>query len=201
MTDGGDGGRPRPEVIELLREKTSKRWKDKNFIEKQSNGVKEKWKEQEYIDKQRKAMERKQNSPEYKEILRKAHLKISKLIENKAEFINDIKEGMKLQELKEKYNMSHSTLLKNIRMILGKYGVKDYRQAKRFLNRKEFLLDIKRGMLAKKIRKKHKTNNRGFSRMIREYIGCYSIMTYNDAKEFLKDKKLEEILKNVEKWT
>jgi len=190
MTEGGDGGSPRPEIIELLREKTSERWKNKDFIEKQSNGVKAKWQEEEYIEKQRQAMERKQISPEYKGILRKIHLKLSKIIENKEEFLHDIKEGMKLQELIEKYNMSHPTLLKNIRKILGKFGVKDYRQARRYLNKKEFFLDIKQGMLAKEIRKKHKTNNQGFSRMIREYLGCYGITTYTEAKEFLKSKKL-----------
>jgi len=195
MTEGGDGGRPRQEVIEILRKKSSERWKDKKFIEKQSNGVKKKWKEQEYIDKQRKAMERKQNSREYKEILRKIQLKLSKIVKNKAEFLNDIKEGMKLQELTIKYSMSHPTILRNIRMILGKYGVKDYRQARRYLNKKEFLIDIKNGMLAKEIMRKHKTNNRGFSRMIREYLGCYGLSNYRDAKEFLEDKNIEEILR------
>jgi hypothetical protein len=106
---------------------------------------------------------------------------------------------MKLEELKEKYNMSHPTLLKNIHMILGKFGVKDYRQAKRFLNRKEFLSDIKKGILAKEIMKKHKTNNRGFSRMIREYLGCYGFTTYFEAKKFLKNKNIEDVLKYAKK--
>jgi len=175
MKEGGAGGRHRPEVREKV-----------------SNGVKAKWQEQEYIEKQRKAMERKQNSFEYKEILRKFHLKISKIIENKAEFLNDIKEGMTIEELMENYTMSHPTLLKNIRMLLGKFGVKDYRQARRFLNKKEFLLDIKNGMLAKEMRKKYKTNNRGFSLMIREYLGCYGITTYPEAKEFLQDKGMDK---------
>jgi len=182
MKEGGAGGRHRPEVKEKV-----------------SNGVKAKWQEEEYIERQRKAMEKKQNSSKYKEILRKAHLKISKLIKNKEKFLNDIKEGMSLQELIDKYNMSHPTLLKNIQMLLGKFGVKDYRQAKRFLNKREFLLDIRNGILAKEIRKKHKTNNRGFSRMIREYLGCYGITTYVEAKKFLKNKKLGEILIKNEK--
>ena len=200
MTEGGDGGKPRQEIIEILRKKTSERWKDINFIEKQSNGVKAKWQEQEYIDKQRKAMERKQNSLEYKEILKKAHLKISKIVKNKAEFLNDIKEGIPIEELMENYTMSHPTLLKNIRMFLGKFGVQNYRQAKRFLNKKEFLLDIKNGMLAKEMMKKYKTNNRGYSQMIREYLGCYNITTYLEARKFLKDKEMDKIQYTFEKF-
>ena len=126
-------------------------------------------------------------------------MKISKFIENKEEFLNDIKKGMKLQELMEKYEMAHTCLLKNIRIILGKYGVKDYRQARRFLNRKEFLTDIKSGMLAKEIMKKHKTNDRGLKKLIQNYLGSYGISHYIKAKEFLKDKEIETLLRNAEK--
>ncbi len=77
--------------------------------------------------------------------------------------------------------------------MLGKYGVKDYRGAKRFLNKREFLLDIDRFFTVKEFSKKYKTDNRGVSRMIREYLCCYGITNIKEARIFLQSKDIDSL--------
>lgn len=162
----------------IISQKITEKWKEKNYQKRQKIGNENKWKK-----------------PEYRKLHSENSKKLRKKVETPHKFLNDIKHWVPLDELMKKYKLGHRAVLRNIRDLLGQYGVKDYRQARRYLNKEELLKDIKSGMLAKELRKKHKTDDRGLTRMIQDYLGCYRVRNYREAKKFLKNKDFDKILK------
>ncbi|MFX1478114.1 MAG: GIY-YIG nuclease family protein [Promethearchaeota archaeon] len=225
MTEGGDGGKPIPEVIEKMtrinqeiarnpetREKMSRtiseKWKDQQYQENVSQGVTNKWQEAKYRERQ--FISRKEGKREIPDI---------------REFLRDIRD-MKKKDINEKYDMDGKCTNKRIKEMLGHRGVKNYSEAKKHLegknldvvlkdinekqkehpqrfdgkkeisNLKEFLEDIQR-MKSKEIEEKYNMNRATINKRIHEMLGEHRVKNYTEARKYVSDKKLDDVVKDI----
>ena len=116
-----------PEAIEKQSRMAKERLKDPEFREKHRNatskGMKEKWKDPEYIKKQAIA----------KKELGKSR---RKEIENKRDFLSEVKNNMLKKDLLEKYRMGHNALTRRIQEMFGPNGPKNYTELKNYMRDK-----------------------------------------------------------------
>jgi len=151
---------------------------------------------------------------------------IKKEILNKREFLKDIK-NMQGKEIAQKYDMNRSTINKRIQEMLGEHGVHNYTEAKKYLenkdlkkvlndinerfskqaeryqgttditDKKQFLQDIQT-MQKNEINYKYDMDAKTINQKIREMLGEHGIKNYTEAKEYLKDKNVDDVLKEIE---
>ncbi|MBY9006996.1 MAG: hypothetical protein KGD63_09570 [Candidatus Lokiarchaeota archaeon] len=152
---------------------------------------------------------------------------IKKEILDKEEFLKIIHEKSST-ELSQYYNMHSKTLNKRICEMFGDKGItnltilreytknKDikkiaeeinnnrekiqserYRGTSHIENKKQFLLDIL-NMQKKDIDYKYGMDAKTITKRINELLGSYGVKNYTAAKEFLKDKDIDEIVKQIE---
>ena len=166
MTLGGEGGRLREEVKNKIRKSIIKKFEeDPRYKKKIGKASKERMKDPKYKEKilkhLNKGLERKRKDPEFRKKISKfiternlkngedpeyikkqieSHKHQKKNISDLREFLTKIKDGKESRELEDEYHMSRPTLNKRIHEILGKYNVKNYKEAKRYLKDKD--LDI-----------------------------------------------------------
>jgi len=150
-----------------------------------------------------------------------------KEITNRKEFLKDI-QNMQRKDIDHKYDMNRSTVNKRIREMLGDYGVKNYTEAKKYLegknldkvakeinerlsnqsqkfegksiisNKREFLNDIK-NLQKNEIDHKYGMAAKTVTNKIKEMLGEHGVKNYTEAKEYLKDKNVEDVMKDIEK--
>ena len=151
---------------------------------------------------------------------------IKKEISNKRDFLKDI-QNMQSKEIAQKYDMNRSTINKRIQEMLGEHGVHNYTEAKNYLenkdlekvlndinerlskqaeryqgttditDKKQFLQDIQT-MQKNEINYKYDMDAKTINRKIREMLGEHGIRNYTEAKEYLKDKNVDGVLKDIE---
>lgn len=113
-----------PEAIEKQSRMGKERFKNPEFKEKHgnatSNGMKTKWKDPEYIKKQSIA----------KKELGKSR---RKEIENKREFLHEVKSNIQKKDLLEKHQMGHNALTRRIQEMFGPDRPKNYIELKNYL--------------------------------------------------------------------
>ena len=149
-----------------------------------------------------------------------------KEISNKREFLKDI-QNMQKKEIDHKYNMNGSTVNNRIREMLGEHGVKNYTEAKKYLedknldevvkeinekeknqsqkfegtttisNKREFLKDIQE-LQKNEIDMKYRMDAKTVNNKIREMLGEHGVKNYTEAKNYLKNKNIDEVLKDIE---
>ncbi|MFW9970806.1 MAG: hypothetical protein ACFFDF_11470 [Candidatus Odinarchaeota archaeon] len=149
-----------------------------------------------------------------------------KEISNKREFLEDI-QNMKRKDIEEKYNMNRSTVYKRIREMLDEHGVKNYIEAKNYLegknldkvakdiserlsdksqqyegkteisNKRKFLEDIQ-NLQKNEIDIKYGMDAKTVNRRIGEILGDHGVKNYTEAKEYLQDKNLGDVVKDIE---
>lgn len=149
-----------------------------------------------------------------------------KEISNKKEFLHDIQNKLS-KEIEQKYDMGKTTVNKRIREMLGDHGVKNYTEAKTYLanknldevvkelnkrlsdqfekyegktiisNKREFLEDIQK-LQKNEIDYKYGMDAKTVNNKIKEMLGEHGIKNYTGAKEYLKDKNVEDVLKDIE---
>jgi len=150
-----------------------------------------------------------------------------KEVSNKKEFLEDI-QNMQRKDIDRKYEMNRSTINKRIREMLGDHGVKNYTEAKEYLegknldevvkeintklsdqsqkyegkttisNKREFLKDIQ-NLQKNEIDHKYGMDAKTVNNKIKEMLGEHGVKNYTGAKEYLKDKNMDEVLKDIEK--
>jgi len=150
-----------------------------------------------------------------------------KEITNRKEFLKDI-QNMQRKDIDHKYDMNRSTVNKRIREMLGEHGVKNYTEAKKYLegknldkvakeinerlsnqsqkfegksiisNKREFLEDIQK-LQKNEIDHKYGMAAKTVNNKIKEMLGEHGVKNYTEAKEYLKDKNVEDISKEIEK--
>ena len=167
-----------------------------------------KWKQSKYVEKQLKSRE-----------------KIRKVIENNEVFLRDIK-VMKKKDIDAKYGLSSKTTNRYIQHILGHQGITNYTKALSYLrnnkvidvledieinkekqlkekiakrqnleNKEQFLKDI-RMMEKKDICIKYGISSKTTNSYIRRMLGHLGIMNYVQARDYLKSKNLDDVLKD-----
>jgi len=170
MTEGGEGGRQSPEVIEKMTEISKERAKNPDWLqkmteinqeiarnpqtlEKMSSVMTEKWQEPKYQESVSKGVTEKWKDEKYRERQARARTEGKREIPDKAEFLKDITE-MKKKDINTKYDMDGKSINKRIEEMLKHQDVRTYSEAKKYLedkNLNEVLKDIeKRQEMVKK---------------------------------------------------
>ena len=130
-----------PDYIEKQRKIIKKRWENPQFKENHCEKLREVWKNQKFKLKMRnklsKALSEKWQDPEYRQKQIEGHKKLRKEIQDRRTFLRELKNGILKKDLMKKYKMSKNTINMRIYEILGKYGVTNYREARKFLKNKE----------------------------------------------------------------
>lgn len=145
MNDGGRGGKHAPETKEKIRKISRRKWQEPKYREKTSKGIKEVWEREGHKEKmseifseaQKKVWEKLRNDDSKAlkkrlEILDRIHEENIIPIEDKKQFLNDIKNSEKQEDL-TKYGFESHTVSRKIKQILGPFGVRNYKKAKSFL--------------------------------------------------------------------
>lgn len=171
MREGGEGGRIRAEVKKKISYAIKKKYReDPIFRERMRFLSKERMKDPEYKaqhvrwlheglkkkrqedpqfrEKMRKFIialnKKKRSNPEFIQKQKESHEHERKEIPNIQKFLQEIKDGKESRELVKEYKMSRPTINKRIREILGKYNVKNYKEAKAYLKEKNIDSILKR---------------------------------------------------------
>jgi len=225
MTEGGEGGRQSPEVIKKMTEINQEIARNLETLENLSKAISEKWQDQNYQKNVSKGVTDKWQQAEYREKQLRAKTEGKRDIPDKMKFLNDIK-GMVKKDINAKYNMDGKSINKRIAEMLGHHGVNNFSQAKKFLenknlkdvlkdinkwqkdhhqkteikkeisNKREFLKDIQ-NMQGKEIAQKYDMNRSTINKRIQEMLGEHGIHNYADAKKYLENKNLNEVLKDI----
>ncbi|MFX1297420.1 MAG: GIY-YIG nuclease family protein [Promethearchaeota archaeon] len=225
MTEGGEGGKKSPEVVEKMTEINQEIARNPQAQEKMSESISEKWQDQKYQESVSKSVTGKWQEPKYRERQLKSRVEGKREIPNKREFLKDIQE-MKKKDLNEKHDMDGKCINKRIREMLGHRGVNNFSQAKKYLenknledvlkdinerqnnqsqqferkkvisNKREFLEDIQ-NIKSKEIEQKYDMNRSTVNKRIQEMLGHRGVNNYAQAKTYLEDKNLDEVLKDI----
>ncbi len=201
-----------PESRQKMRESLLHKWKDQEYQAKVSKGVSDKWQDAEFRKKQF-----------------KSRVEGRKEITDKEQFFKDIKE-MNKKELNKKYDMDGKTTNKRIKEMLGHEGVNNFSEAKKYLenknlndvisdvdermndrledpskkkvitNKQEFLNDIQT-LSSKELSEKYNMNRTTVNRRIREMLKAHGVNNFRDAKEYLKDKNLNDVVRDINERT
>ncbi len=156
-----------------------KKYQDPKYLEerkevykKQSDIMKKKHQDPEFKMK----LEKTRKTPEYKEKRKKANKKHSDIMKKKHQDPEYRKNYMKARENPEYKKRLSRALRKEIGDI------------------KIFLIDIKSGMLKKELIQKYNMSSKTINRRIKEILGRYGPQNFSEAKKFLEDKDIDEIL-------
>ncbi len=79
MTEGGEGGKGRPEVLENLSKIGKEKWQEKEYIEKQLNERKERAKDPKWLEKMTEINRERAKDPKYQEKMSEIMKKVPKL--------------------------------------------------------------------------------------------------------------------------
>ena len=126
-----------PEWVQKMTEINQERAKDPSYREKLSEAGKQKWQDPEYKEKISNAMKNKWQDQDYREKQMKARRECTKKIQDIEQFLKDIQEMNKKKEINEKYEMDGKTINRRIEDLLGQYGVKNYTDARSYLEGKD----------------------------------------------------------------
>jgi hypothetical protein len=205
-----------------LRKANRKQFSDPQNVEKHSELTKEMWEQQEYRDLQEKA----RNSPEFKEKMKKArkkdwnnpeYRKNMEEIMKSNEYINKQRESQEKRwnkpgakeaqskraknqwnypEIKEKHLRTRSDPeYKKKQSDAMKGNSNAYKEIK---NKMDFLSDRKNKMPLKELAQKYGISDTTVNERIKKYLGSYGVRNSKEAKGYLKDKKLDDVLKDIE---
>jgi hypothetical protein len=223
MNDGGRGGKHAPETKEKIREISTRKWQESKYREKTIKGIKEVWERDGHKEKmseifseaQKEIWERLRNDDpetlkERLEILGRVQEGRIIPIEDIKQFLTDIKNSEKREDL-TKYGFGGLTVSRKIKQILGPFGVKNYKQAKSFLDDrsldeifsyldnpegystfkdpaiKEFFIDVDKSETSSDLFDKYGFHN--ISRVkIPRILGKFRVTNYTELKTFLEKR-------------
>jgi len=189
-----------PEWHQKMTEINRERGKDPQWREKMSQVGTSKWQEKDYNEKQSKErQERAQKNPEWaqkmaeinQEIARnpKVQEKMSRVLSEKwqeSKYQESVSKGVKEKWKDEKYRERQARAKTE-----GKREIP---------NKGEFLKDITE-MMKKDINAKYDMDGKSINKRIEEMLGHQGVRTYSEAKKYLEDKNLKDVLKDIEDKT
>jgi len=221
LREGGDGSFVNQETIELLREANIRQFSDLENIKRHSEITKEMWNNKEYREKQEIA----RNSSKFKERMRevgaekwerleyrkkmekimksKEYLKKQKISQEKRWNVPGAKEEQRKRaknqwedpEIRKKHLEARSDPDFKKRQSEAMKGNRNaYKEIK---DEEEFLKDIKNGMWLKDVAQKYGMSDATIRERIREFFGPNGPQTFRKLKEYLKDKDMDDVLKEL----
>lgn len=220
MTEGGEGGRPSQEVIEIIRKKNKEKWKEptyrKRICEATSAGLKKKWQEPEFREKVVNGLKKKRQEPEYREKKIEAIRSLWKNPDYKEKQRKIIKKRWEnpqfkenhREKLREVWNNQKFKLMMSKKLskaVSEKWQDPEYRQKqieghkklrKEIQDRRTFLRELKNGILKKDLMKKYKMSKNTINVRIYEILGKYGVINYREARKFLENKEINTIFED-----
>ncbi len=215
MTEGGEGGKPSPEVIEKLREIAREKANDPEWLNNVSKGVSNKYQtDPEYAKKQTdERRERAKNSEWVKKMTKinrekgkepKFRGKVSNVIKAKYDKdpeyakkqTNERRERAKNPEWVKKMTDINRARAKDPKWLEKMRGINS-KYRKEITDKHQFFKDIQ-NMQKKDVAEKYNMDGKTVNRRIEEMLGEHGVKNYSQAKEYLKDKNLDNVLKDIE---
>lgn len=186
-----------PEWHQKMTEINRERAKDPQWKEKMSQVGKSKWQEKEYNEKQSKErQERAINNPEWHQKMteinqeiarnRKVQEKMSKALSEKwqgQKYQESVSEGVKEKWKDEKYRERQARAKAE-----GKREIPD---------KEQFLKDISE-MMKKDINAKYDMDGKSINKRIEDMLKHQGVRTYSEAKKYLEDKNIKDVVKDIE---
>lgn len=225
MTEGGEGGKQSPEVIEKMTEINQEIARNPQALENMSKAISEKWQDQNYQKNVSEGVANKWQQVKFRERQLRAKTEGKREIPDRREFLKEILD-MNKKDLTTKYDMDGKCINKRIEDMLGHHGVNNFSQAKKYLgdknldevlkdinkwqkdhhqkpeikkeisNKREFLKDIQ-NMQGKEIAQKYYMNRSTINKRIQEMLGEHGVHNYTEAKKYLKNKDLKKVLNDI----
>ena len=220
MTEGGEGGVPSPEVIEKMTKVNQEIARNPETQTRMSKSLTDAWKNKEYQESVSGGVSQSWQNPVSREKYYVSKAEGKREIEDKEQFLKDIQE-MKKKDINTKYEMDGKSINKRIEGMLGHKGVRVYSEAKKYLENKniedvlkevrpsekitvrkdivnleEFLEDIQK-MQKKEINEKYGLNGSTVNKKLSEMLGDRGVHTYTGAKDYLVDKDIKEVVKDI----
>ncbi|MFX1499882.1 MAG: GIY-YIG nuclease family protein [Promethearchaeota archaeon] len=225
MTEGGEGGRPTPEVIKKMTKINQEIARNPKTLEKMSESISAKWKEQNYQENVSQGVTEKWQETAYRMRQFKSRSDGKREIKDKRGFLKNILE-MKKKDLNEKHDMDGKCINRRIKEMLGHKGINNFSQAKKYLenknlddvlkdinknlenqtkkfigkkeisNKQQFLKDIQ-NMQLREISQKYNINRSIVNRRILETLGVEGIKNYTELKKYLEGKNIDNVVKNI----
>ena len=197
-----------PEYKENMSNSLKEKWQDPTYQESVSEGVTGKWQEEKYRERQF-----------------ESRATGKREIADKGEFLKDIQE-MKKKDINAKYDMDGKCINKRIEEMLGHHGIKNYSEAKKYLEDKnlddiekevkerekdvvrnsgvkkeitdnrKFLEDLK-NMTNKEMTQEYNMHGKTLNNRIQEMLGEQGVKNYTEAKNYLEQKQIDEVLNEI----
>jgi len=200
MTEGGDGGKLRPELVEKIKKKIIAKWEDPKYKQRQSNGLKIKWQDPKYKKVMTESAKIRSNNSIYIKKLSEAKKKDWKNINYRKNKIKSVRLRWQDNEFKEKVRKSLSKTFK-IKWQDPKYRKKQLelpQYQKKKVDKREFLNDLKNCKLKEIIEKKYRMSHHTINKRIKEILGKFGIKNYTEAKNFLKNINIDKFLNEID---
>ncbi|MFX1395773.1 MAG: hypothetical protein ACFFAS_01890 [Promethearchaeota archaeon] len=209
MHEGGAGGRMSDDVRERLREI----YDSSEYREKQRNMMIEKWEDPEFRQKMIEAKNVYAQDPEWLKKITEINQQITsdpnyrnKMSEILNERAKDPKWREKISEANTRRWQNPENREKQREAMRNVWQDPKYQdrmkeisnQRRKEINLREVLAEIKNGVKMKDILIKQDIGKTSFSKRIQEHFGPEGIKNFTELKEYLKDKKVEDVVREVE---
>ncbi|MBN1803039.1 MAG: hypothetical protein JW891_16130 [Candidatus Lokiarchaeota archaeon] len=204
-----------PTYHKNMSEAITNKWQDEKYREKQekerqeriqnkpewsntmSEVIKDKWQDEKYRGKQiKERQERALKNPEFKDIMSERNQDRAKDPNWREKMTRINQERAKDPNWRDKMSevISEKWQDKEYREKMDKY----HEQMKKHINLKETLNDIKAGATKSEILKKQDIGKTAFSKRIEEHFGYQDIHNFTELKESLKNKSVEDAIRELE---
>jgi len=218
LREGGEGGDFNESTIEKISKGVSEKWEDpeyrKNVSQTTSKSITEKWKNPEYREKQ--ANERSGRAQE--PIWRGKMTEINRERGEDPNWVEKMTEINQERAKKPEYQENMSQILKEkwqeqeysntvSERVSNKWQDAEYvdRQltaraegGKKITDKEQFLKDIQE-MKKKDINEKYGMDGKTTNRKIHKMLGHQGVRNFSQAREYLKDKNLNDVMKDIKK--
>ncbi|MFW9873539.1 MAG: GIY-YIG nuclease family protein [Candidatus Thorarchaeota archaeon] len=198
MREGGEGAKPRPEVIEKITEISREKAKDSSWLnnmteinqeiarnpeirEKLSESILKKWQDQQYQDNVSKGATNKWQETKHRERQFKSRVEGKREIPDKSQFLKDI-QNMKKKELIARYDMDGKSINVRIKEMLGHRGINNFSEAKKYLENKS-LDEVLKDVNAKQNEKPKESMRKKVISNTREFLEDVQNMTLKDIAQ------------------
>ena len=189
-----------PDWVQKMTDINRERGKNPQWREKMSQVGTDKWQEKVYNEKQsRERQERAKNNPEWVQKMAKINQELARNPRVQEKMSNVLKE--KWQESKYQESVSKGVTEKWKDEKYRERQARAKKEGKREIPDKEqFLKDIKE-MMKKDINTKYDMDGKSINKRIADMLGHRDVRTYSEAKKYLEDKNLKDVMKDIEERT
>ncbi len=188
----------KPEYKEKMSKTMTEKWQEKPYQESVSNGASKKWRETNYRGKQTKErQERAIKNPEWRQKMTEINRERAKDPQWKEKMSQVGTNKWRESEYRRKQGEERRERAKDPQWLAKMREIgKQYR--KEIPDKREFLKEIKENMPKKDMLQKYDMGKNSFGKRIQEMFGPNGPKNYTELKNYLRDKNVDDVLKDIE---